>query len=141
MPAGEPLAMALAQVRRDEHGPELAADQRLGRMPEDLLDRPVDLDDPPVGADRDHRVKRRVEHRPLARLAVVHRGLGAPVDDELAREPAEAGERGEQIVVGRLHRGGQELDRPAGAGQRQRERRVQAGLGRIAPAREVLVAC
>ena len=92
--------MALAQVRRDERGAELAPDQLGGRVAEDVLHGGVDLDDPPAGVDRDHGVERGVEHRPLARLAGVDGGLGAAVRDELPDLAAEAGERGEQRLVG-----------------------------------------
>ena len=46
VPAGEPFAVALAQVRRDEHRAELAADDRLRVVAEEVADGGVDLDDP-----------------------------------------------------------------------------------------------
>ena len=139
VPRASPVAMALAQRGRNERRGHLAPDERLGRVAEDVLHGGVDLDDAAAGVDRDHGVERGVEHRPLARLALVHGGLGAAVLDELAGQPAEARERRHQVLVGLARLDGQELHRAAGAEQRDRERRAQAGLGGGRGAREVRV--
>ena len=103
--AGEPVAVALAQVRRHERVASSRPTSAAGEWPKTSCDGGVDLDDPAAGVDRDHGVQRRVEHRPLARLALVHGGLGAAVLDELADQAAEARERRHQVLVGLPRRG------------------------------------
>ena len=66
----------------------------------------------------------------LARLALAHAALGAAALDELADLRAQAGHRGQQLVVGRDAGGGEELhdaEHLPGAADREGEGGVQAG--------------
>ena len=77
----------------------------------------------PAAVDRDHGVERRVEHRALARLALADGGLRAAVLDELTGEPAEAGERRHQLLVGLVDGGRRGTPSRRRCRQRDRERR------------------
>ena len=78
----------------------------------------------------------------MSRLALAHRRLGAAALDELPDLAAEAPGRREELVVRLLEAARQELDRaddPARGPDREAERRVEPGLGRGVPPREVRV--
>ena len=133
--AVEPVAVRLAQRRRDDQLGEVPADHVLRLVAEHLLGRAVDLDDVAGGVHRDDRVERRVEDRGLA-------GFGAPALDGLADPPAQARHRREQRVVGLALLLGEELDHAEDAGRagdREGEGGVEAGLDRAGAARLVLV--
>ena len=85
----------------------------------------VDLDDVPAAVHRDDAVEGGVEDRALARLALADALLGAAALDELPDLRPEAAHRGQQLVVRRDARGGEELhdaehaSRRSGSGRRR----------------------
>ena len=122
--------MVLAQGRRDQGVGEVAADQVLDAVPERALRGLVGERDPPVRVHGHDAVQRGVDDGPPERLVGVQRRLEAQV---LADPRAEAGERREQLGVGLLALGREELDRPVLV-EREAERGAQAGArGRARP--------
>ena len=103
MPRASPARWRSRRAGGTSAAPSSRPTSASGAWPKTSSHGGVDLDDPPAGVDRDHGVERGVEHRPLARLAVVDGGLRAAVLDELAREPPEARERRDQVLVGLAH--------------------------------------
>ena len=92
--AGQAGPMGAAQRCRHEHVGQLAAHQRVRAVAEDGVGGRVGLDDGAGVVDGDDRVERRVEHSPLARLALA-------VLEPLADPPAEAGQGAQQVGVRR----------------------------------------
>ena len=106
------------------------------RVAEGRLGGRVDLDDVPVAVHRDDAVEGGVEDRRLARLALAHAALGAAALDELPDLRAQAAHRGQQLLVGREARGGEELHdaehvpRRGGSGRRRRSAGPPASAAR-----------
>src|SRR3989440_474524 len=138
----EPLAVGVAQRRRDDQLRHLAADRLLRGVAECLLGRPVELEHPALMVHRDDAVERGREHRALARLARADRLLGPGALDLLAELEPDRRHQVEQVVVGLGLLLGEELDHTdesAHRADREGERAVHPALCGNGRAREVRV--
>ena len=98
--ARQPLAVRGAQVGRHDQVGHVAPDRLVRAVAEDRLGGVVPAEHEAAVVHRHDRVERRLEHRPHARLAGAHLGLGAAPRDELADLAADHVHRREQLLVG-----------------------------------------